>query len=185
MNEGKYVEAIAQLNEIDSEDVKIYNDAQNKIEQCKVQYAKQKFQLANNAIQHNEFKEAIKYIDDISKVDDNNKEANLLKAKVNIKIQQESLPYINKPKRSEISQTSSEVTPKEAVEIVKKLMNDNLNIKWGYEHIQNKDNVRYHVVCAYKSMGDYTVALGWYYVDVQTAEAFEWDLKSDKGIPLN
>ncbi|HEY5562464.1 MAG TPA: hypothetical protein VIK72_12055 [Clostridiaceae bacterium] len=78
------------------------------------------------------------------------------------------------------------VTSLQATEIISKLvLKDHPAAKTRYDHDQDRDGKKYYVLQLYDAMPDHTATIGWYYVQVDNGKAFEWDLISDKLIPLN
>ena len=85
------------------------------------------------------------------------------------------------------SNTNGALTKEEkASEMVRKIIiNKTPKVKVEYDHIQNRGGKNYYVVRAYDDMGDHISTLGWYYVQVDTGKAFEWDLIADTLTPIN
>ncbi len=82
--------------------------------------------------------------------------------------------------------SSGKLTSDKALEIIKNIVIKNSsNAKVAFDHIQKRDGKDYYVIRLYESMPDHAATLGWFYVQVDTGKAFEWDLTDDKLIPLN
>ncbi|MBU3091667.1 hypothetical protein KPL35_06210 [Clostridium sp. CF011] len=80
----------------------------------------------------------------------------------------------------------NEFTKEKAIEIVSKIViNKNQKVKVGYDHTQKKGGKDYYVLRVYDDMSDHISTLGWYYVQVDTGKAFEWDLIEDTLTPIN
>lgn len=61
-----------------------------------------------------------------------------------------------------------------------------------YDNTQSRDGREYYVIHIYEFVVDdpatsegHTATFGWYMVDKQTGKAFEWDLGSDKLVPMD
>ncbi|MBU3111010.1 hypothetical protein [Clostridium lacusfryxellense] len=81
---------------------------------------------------------------------------------------------------------NTELTKEKAIALVSKIIiSDNQKIKVGYDHTQKRDGKNYYVLRAYDDMADHISTLAWYYVDVTTGEAFEWNLMEDTLVPIN
>lgn len=81
---------------------------------------------------------------------------------------------------------NTELTKEKAIVLVSKIIiSDNQKIKVGYDHTQKRDGKNYYVLRAYDDMADHISTLAWYYVDVTTGEAFEWNLMEDTLAPIN
>ena len=77
-------------------------------------------------------------------------------------------------------------TKEEAIKIVSNIIiNKTPKVKVEYDHNQKREGKDYYVVRAYDDMGDHISTLGWYYVQIDTGKAFEWDLIEDTLIPIN
>jgi tetratricopeptide (TPR) repeat protein len=79
MDSKKYSEAIRKFSTIAQSAGQIYNNAQSKISECKKQFIAQNIQLANDSAKNNKYDDAIKYLDQILKLDADNSEAKNLK----------------------------------------------------------------------------------------------------------
>jgi tetratricopeptide (TPR) repeat protein len=93
MNNKNYLEAIEEFKKVNSEDDKLYSNAQKKIEECENQYIAQNIQLTSIAVKNAKYDEANKYLGDILKLDTNNSEAKQLKDDVEKAIQKEKDEY--------------------------------------------------------------------------------------------
>lgn len=77
-------------------------------------------------------------------------------------------------------------TKENAIEIVSKIIiNKTPKVKVEYDHNQKREGKNYYVVRAYDDMADHISTLGWYYVQVDTGKAFEWNLMEDTLTPIN
>ncbi|WP_127836921.1 CDK-activating kinase assembly factor MAT1 [Clostridium prolinivorans] len=185
MDEKKYLEAEKELNKIYKENLNLYDKAQDKIKQCKEEYIKQNIELANNSIQENKYEEATKYLDEILKIDNKNKEAKSLKDILDAKIEEQFIKNMKEKEKETVNKVGATITPEKAVEIVKGCVkNSTSQIKYAYDHIQDRDNQSYYVIQVYENMEDHVATIGWYYVNVNTGEAYEWDLINDKLKPI-
>lgn len=79
MSDKKYLEAIQKFSTINQNSGQIYNNAQNKISECKKQFIAQNIQLASDSAKNGKYDDAIKYLDEVLKLDANNSEAQNLK----------------------------------------------------------------------------------------------------------
>lgn len=68
--------------------------------------------------------------------------------------------------------------------IIKYLGYNNSKIECKYDHIDKRDRVDYYVIHAYENMEDHIATIGWYYVNVNTGDAYKWDIINDKLILL-
>ncbi|SKA87582.1 hypothetical protein SAMN05428976_11018 [Clostridium sp. USBA 49] len=83
------------------------------------------------------------------------------------------------------NKTNSKITSEDAEKIVNKYVGgDNFKIECEYDHNDKRDGIEYYVIHAYEKMEDHVATIGWYYVNVNTGEAYEWDLIKDELIPL-
>ncbi|NFE80041.1 zinc-ribbon domain-containing protein [Clostridium sporogenes] len=82
INEKKYLEAIQKFSQINKEALKIYDDSQEKVKECKQNYINDKLKLAENSINSKEYEKAIQYLDEIEKIDKNNSSIKKLKSTI-------------------------------------------------------------------------------------------------------
>lgn len=113
------------------------------------------------------------------------------KGKVEVDDGSNKMTSDKKDQIEEIGNTSSKkddtqkLTAKQAEKIISKhIGGDSLKIQCTYDHNDKKDGIDYYVIHAYENMEDHVATIGWYYVNVNTGESFEWDLINDKLIPL-
>ncbi|MBC2580424.1 lipopolysaccharide assembly protein LapB [Clostridium sp. DJ247] len=180
MNDKKYLEAIEQFNKVTKANNKLYDNAQKNIQECKKQYIAQNLQLADSSIKSNKYDDANKYLDEILKIDSNNANAKKLKNDI-IKSEQEkdnTQSYTNNTKIT-FEQASSIV-----LDSIKNKAPNTVVVQADKE-IRNQNGLNYYVVHVVDNMADHTATRGWYYVEVNTGKAYEWDLASNKLIPLN
>lgn len=91
-----------------------------------------------------------------------------------------------KEEASTANTSSGDITKDEASEIVSKIIINKIpKVKVEFDHIQKRDGKSYYVVRAYDDMGDHISTLGWYYVQINTGKAFEWDLIEDTLTSIN
>ena len=93
-----------------------------------------------------------------------------------------------KEKGNDDSTLGGNTTKEKAIEIVSKIIINKIpkvKVEIEYDHTQNRNGKDYYVVRAYDDMGDHINTLGWYYVQVTTGKAFEWNLIEDTLIPIN
>lgn len=80
------------------------------------------------------------------------------------------------------TQTTTSLTKDQATTLINNyVLKKNPNAKCSYDHNQVKDNKNYYVIQA----RDNNSTLGWYYVEVETGKAYEWDLVDDTLNPIN
>ncbi|HDK7157770.1 TPA: zinc-ribbon domain-containing protein [Clostridium botulinum] len=89
INEKKYLEAIQKFSQVNKEALKIYNDSQEKVKECKQNYINDKLKLAENSINSKEYEKAIQYLDEIEKIDKNNSSVKNLKSTIEQKKEEE------------------------------------------------------------------------------------------------
>lgn len=184
MNDKKYLEAIEQFNKITKEDEKLYSSAQKNIEECKKSFITQNIELANTALKNNQYDEANKYLDSIMKIDANNEAAKKIKDTIT-KLQDEQQEKQNK--QSTVNNKDRKITFEQASNIVLNSIKDkgsNTIIVQEGEDIKNKNGVDYYIIHVADNMGDHIATRAWYYVEVNTGKAYEWDLANNKLIPL-
>ena len=90
----------------------------------------------------------------------------------------------NTTKKSDDSKLDS----KAATELISKFVKASYpEAKCVYDHNQKRDGKEYYVIHAFGMMPDNssTATIGWYYVEIETGKAFEWDLANDKLNPIN
>lgn len=82
--------------------------------------------------------------------------------------------------------SSEKITSDKAVDIIKNIVVKNKpNLKVKFDHTQKREGKDYYVIRLYESMPDHSTTLGWFYVQVDTGKAFQWNLTDDKLTPLN
>lgn len=185
MNDKKYLEAIEQFNKITKEDEKLYSSSQKKIEECKKSFITQNIELANIAVKNNQYDEADKYLDSIIKIDVNNEEVQKIKDTIT-KLQGEQQEKQNK--KSIVNNKDKKITFEQASNKVLDSIRDkgtNTIVVEENKEIKNENGVDYYVIHVADNMGDHIATRGWYYVEVNTGKAYEWNLVNDKLIPLN
>lgn len=82
----------------------------------------------------------------------------------------------------------SKLDKKAATEIISNYIKSKYpEAKCVYDHNQKRDGKEYYVIHVFGSMQDNssTATIGWYYVEVDTGKAFQWDLINDKLDPIN
>lgn len=193
MNDKKYLEAIEQFKKIGKESSKLYNSAQSKIKESTKQYVALNISGANSALQTNKYDEANKYISQVFKVDNNNKEAKKIKETIDNKIQEhQEVQRVKEEQETTVrsTKTTSKITTKSAEDIVKKLVLGDLNSNTisQFDHEETVDGVKYFVIHVYDMVMDdattgHTATLGWYYVNVNNGKVFDGTLGDLK--PLN
>ncbi|OBR91419.1 hypothetical protein CLRAG_29860 [Clostridium ragsdalei P11] len=72
MDNKDYLNAVDYLKKVNRQDSKRYNTALNKINKCKKLYISDNFAKAKGSLNNNKFDDANKYLNNISKIDDNN-----------------------------------------------------------------------------------------------------------------
>ncbi|MHC1682357.1 MAG: hypothetical protein AB6733_05355 [Clostridiaceae bacterium] len=91
-----------------------------------------------------------------------------------------------KAKETTPKNTSEKITSDNAVEIIKNIVVKNKpNLKVKFDHTQKRDGKDYYVIRLYESLPDHSTTLGWFYVQIDTGKAFQWNLTDDKLTPLN
>lgn len=127
-NDKKYLEAIEKFKMIDKSGLKWYNNAQKKIEECKKQYISQNLESANNAFNNNSYDDANKYLDDILKIDSNNKDAKNLKTSIDKIVKEQN-------EKAEVEEQSKQTTNNSVngnIEKVNTQNNDKMNTVHSY-----------------------------------------------------
>lgn len=115
MSDKKYSEAIKKFSTINQNSGPIYNNAQSKISECKKQFITKNIELANDYAKNNKYDEAIKYLDEVLKLDSNNSEAKNLKNTVerisllNANKQIEKINETNNKYDKAINKTNTEI----------------------------------------------------------------------------
>lgn len=191
MNDKKYLESIEQFKKIGKESDKLYNNAQNKINECTKEYMALNISGANSALEANKYDEANKYIAEVFKVDNNNKEAKKLKDTIDKKIkEQQAAPKAKEEQEKVAKDAASKITTKSAEGIVRKLVLGDSNSKTisEFDHEETMDGVKYFVIHVYDIVMDdattgHTATLGWYYVNQNNGTVFDGTLGDLK--PLN
>lgn len=89
INRKKYLEAIQKFSQVNKEALKIYNDSQEKVKECKQIYINDKLKLAENSINSKEYEKTIQYLDEIEKIDKNNSSVKNLKSTIEQKKEEE------------------------------------------------------------------------------------------------
>lgn len=187
LNDKKYLEAIEKFKKVTKEDDKLYNSAQGKIAECKKQYIAQNIELANNAVQNNKYDDANKYLEDILKVDADNKDAKKLKDDV-AKLQQDKKASEEKKAVAASNNNASKtVTKEQAIQIIAnryKGIEDPSRVIVCTDTF-NKDGKTYYSIVAQDEMLDHTANIGRYSVEATTGKAYEYDVGTDATKPIN
>ncbi|MGO5073131.1 hypothetical protein ACTQ4K_04095 [Clostridium sporogenes] len=82
INEKKYLEAIQKFSQVNKEALKIYDDSQEKVKECKQNYINDKLKLAENSINSKEYEKATQYLAQIENMDKNNSSVKKLKSTI-------------------------------------------------------------------------------------------------------
>lgn len=165
MNEKKYLEAIEKFNKVTKEDEKMYKDAQDKISECKRDYATLNIKNADKALKENRLDDANKYLQEVFKVDSESKEGQTLKAQVEKK-KQEGIKNQQEPQKG--------ITVEGAIKIVKnKFESTASNMVYQYDHDSTHDGRSFYVIHVFENMGDHTATKGWYGVDKENGKIYD------------
>ncbi|HDK7157794.1 TPA: zinc-ribbon domain-containing protein [Clostridium botulinum] len=89
INEKKYLEAMQKFSQVNKEALKIYNNSQEKVKECKQNYINDKLKLAENSINSKEYEKATQYLDEIENIDKNNSSVKNLKFTIEQKKEEE------------------------------------------------------------------------------------------------
>lgn len=183
MENKDYLKAIEDFKKVVKEDSKRYEEAQKKIEECKKAYIALNIMNASDAAKNNKYDEANKYLEDILKLDSENAEAKKLKDTY-LNIAKEEA--IKNKEESKEQVTKGPLTADQAVKIIVKYINlQGTKTQFAFDHEDSRTGVSYYVIQAFDNMEDHIATSGWYYVDKNNGKAYEWDLATDKLIPLN
>ncbi|MCR1175580.1 zinc ribbon domain-containing protein [Clostridium botulinum] len=89
INEKKYLEAIQKFSQVNKQALKIYNDSQEKVKECKQNYINDKLKLAEKTINSKEYEKATQYLAEIENIDKNNSSVKNLKSIIEQKKEEE------------------------------------------------------------------------------------------------
>ncbi len=89
INRKKYLEAIQKFSQVNKEALKIYNDSQEKVKECKQNYINDKLKLAEKTINSKEYEKAMQYLAEIENMDKNNSTVKNLKSTIEQKKEEE------------------------------------------------------------------------------------------------
>lgn len=160
MDDKKYSEAIQKFGTIKQSASKIYNNAQNKVSECKKNIINSDIEAANSAIKKEDYDSADKYVEDILKIDANDNDAKQLKGTITVAQEKAKNQQAEKLKQGAI-------TPKEAIELVKNYLVNNGKYVSHSIIVDSEDSVQYVVHC-YDVVETHNVTSGWYYVNKNT-----------------
>lgn len=148
ISEKKYLEAIDAFKVIKDTDVKRYNEAQNKIKECRDSYIKENLDNAKSEASNKNYDKAITYLNIILNFDNSNKDAQALKDEYN-NIQQKAAEAKKEEDEriaAEKAKLTAQSTPKNTASIGDEVrFNDNLNISLngGDPHLGRLMTLRY------------------------------------------
>ncbi|WP_410506223.1 tetratricopeptide repeat protein [Haloimpatiens sp. FM7315] len=184
MNNKKYLQAIEEFNKIKRKDSKFYTKAKDKIDKCIKIFNEININNAKESAEKKEYDKAQKYLNEILNIDEKNTGVIALKEYYEKKKIEEQ--HMNQKKENKPTVTATEISVDEACNLAKKYANNKVeNTKYKYDHMDKKGDIQYYVIHAFEDMSDHIATNGWYYVDKFTGKVYEWDLASDKLIPLN
>lgn len=181
MEKGKYDQSVALFEE----SLSYKNDDKVKKSINLAKQLKEANEIYNNGIK---FMDEKKYAQAINEFEKINKEDDKIYEEAKKKIEECRKLNVasdkNTNKQGE-NKASGKITPQEACDIVKnQIKSNNANIKFRYDHDDTKNGVKYYVIQAFEDLSDHVATIGWYYVDINTGKAYEWDLISDLLVPL-
>jgi tetratricopeptide (TPR) repeat protein len=186
MNDKKYLESIEQFKRVGKESSKLYNDAQNKINECSKAYVILNISGANVALEANKYDEADKYIAEVFKVDNSNEEAKKLKDIIDKKLQEQAAQKAKeeqekaaqKAKEEQEKAAANKITTESAEEIVRKLVikDQNSSTKSEFDHEETVAGIKYFVIHVYDIVVDHTATWGWFYVNQNNGKVFDGTL---------
>jgi tetratricopeptide (TPR) repeat protein len=181
MEKGKYDQSLALFEE----SLSYKNDVKVKKSIDLAKQLKEANEIYNNGIKfmdEKKYARAINEFEKINKEDDKIYEEAKKKIEECKKVKGASDKNINKENENK---ASGKITPQGACDIIKnQIKSNNANIKFKYDHDDTKDGIKYYVIQGFEDMSDHVATIGWYYVDINTGKAYEWDLIANSLIPL-
>jgi tetratricopeptide (TPR) repeat protein len=200
MNDKKYLESIEQFKMIGTDSDKLYNDAQNKINECNKEFVALNISKANIALETSNYDEANNLLAKVFKVDNDNADAKKIKDTIDKKIQEENAAQKAKEEQEKAAQiakqeqdkadqaaeaAASKITTTSSEDIVRKLVIKDLNSKTlsQFDHEETVDGVKYFVIHVYDIVVDHTATRGWYFVNQNNGKVF--DGTNGDLIPMN